>query len=1212
MEDVSFDDLIPDETLPKQSAPTQGTISFDDLVPKKPPAPTPEEPFADLIPQKKPVSGPMPDPLSAAFQGVMASGTDLRQTGETFVSGKPSEAGEQSPAAEDFEWRDAWDPVRGLSKVSYRVGRSAPTAVAGVIGGGLGAAAGAPFAGVGAVPGGIIGGSAGAALGTALQTIGPVFAEELKKSPKDPDAAWDNALKHSAVSSLFSAAGWAAFPLKAFNGPIKNLVFQAAGIQPGISVGEKATQNIIAGKPVTERLANAYIEGAVGTAVPAIGHKILEGPKAPVAPPQSPVQAQLLQSSEYKNQLAEQTHVLANNTPNTDQALQYRKQAQSLEQEAAHERFLGNVPPPEARPSGFRGKVEASWVKNFQPELFSDKALLADARVAKYKSSRAQAEDSIMARADEHRYEWNKVPEADVRTFLEAYETSPGNWSPDLRNRITDVEQRFPFTKNDAPLMKKWLNDSYNREIDSGSRADFIQNYFPHIWKTPVEQVQKVYNNAIQGMGPTWFQKARYYDLIEYGIQNGLELKSKNPVDLVTMRLLSGADMQQKMNLLKDFHGEGLAVPKTEAPNWIMSPNRTGALPWQEVSAPNGTKWMLAPDAQALWKNGVEAKGLWARDDLVGDSFRGWMALKSAWVPIKLGLSMFHPVHVLHISMWNNLNRGFHEALGKGSQTAWDRLKAVPKAAIDTLADPILAYPWGVPFTNIKVPARTFVGKEIAEAWRAPVDKQTARQSQITGIMNEAGVSAQLSEQLRTSGVRQFRDAVQNGDWKGATLGTLSSPVPGLRIAIGSLAKPIFEHWIPNLKAAAVMRETESLYRRRPDIMNDPAKRSLAMRAVGKQIDNRFGEMFYGSLFWNRNIKDAAIGSFLSLGWNLGFAREFVGGVLEPAARRFMAAPTPNRQVIRDVTTKASNAFGYAFTAMLFNSVMNWSFTGEYPQDVWDMIFPRIGGLNPDGSPRRVTNAFYTREIPMVAKHIEDEQSIKMGVLATVKNKLMFGPFIEMLSNKNYFGNQIWDESAPYFKQWQQALSNLFSEQLNPMSVAGAKRALQLSGKPFTFKDVLTGAVSRDRDVLMPLMGFGPAPAYASRDAIQNRISHTYRKYAAPSDRPFKEAEKMKERGDATIAYKQAVLSKDSKKISEAAQALAKLGMATDRIKKIQPGMELKNMFQQIGIRTPSKQISLLKDMSPEQFRFYYPVANRLKVKSDPDIRELARRYYAR
>ena len=57
---------------------------------------------------------------------------------------------------------------------------------------------------------------------------------------------------------------------------------------------------------------------------------------------------------------------------------------------------------------------------------------------------------------------------------------------------------------------------------------------------------------------------------------------------------------------------------------------------------------------------------------------------------------------------------------------------------------------------------------------------------------------------------------------------------------------------------------------------------------------------------------------------------------------------------------------------------MTWILSGEQPKD-WDYVFARIGGENPDGSPRRVTNMFYLREYPMLMKHIES-----MGAVSTV------------------------------------------------------------------------------------------------------------------------------------------------------------------------------------------------------------------------------------
>src|SRR5262249_6211761 len=153
-----------------------------------------------------------------------------------------------------------------------------------------------------------------------------------------------------------------------------------------------------------------------------------------------------------------------------------------------------------------------------------------------------------------------------------------------------------------------------------------------------------------------------------------------------------------------------------------------------------------------------------------------------------------------------------------------------------------------------------------------------------------------------------------------------------LRLGLEKMSSWMFEEWIPNLKVAALKREAEALFRRRPDLISDPTNRRVALRALGKQIDNRFGEMFYGGLFWNRTLKDASIGSFLSLGWNLGFAREFGGGFFEPIVRRMMDAPSPTRKLVRDTTNKTTNMFAYSLTAMAINAAMNKAFTGDNPE----------------------------------------------------------------------------------------------------------------------------------------------------------------------------------------------------------------------------------------------------------------------------------------
>jgi hypothetical protein len=563
------------------------------------------------------------------------------------------------------------------------------------------------------------------------------------------------------------------------------------------------------------------------------------------------------------------------------------------------------------------------------------------------------------------------------------------------------------------------------------------------------------------------------------------------------------------------------------------------------------------------------------------------MNLKNAWAPLKLMLSAFHPLHVAHINFSNNMTRGINEALSSGQQGALRRMVAIPEAVIQNVTDPFLALPIGTPHR----------GKAAREAWTTPYRDQTPDQKAITNLMIEGGFSPQLSEQLRIAAKRNLSDSMHNiGQmWK----------IPwhlGRRI-IEFMQAGIFEHWIPNLKAAAYLREAETLFNRRPELLNNTQDRMLALRAIGKQVDNRFGEMFYGGLFWNRMIKDASIGSFLSLGWNLGFAREFVGGALEPFARRLVDKPTPSRAIIRDATSKTSNMFIYTMSAMMVNGLMNYAMTGEMPEG-YDYIFPRWGGNNPDGSPRRITNMFYTREVPMVKKNIEERDSVIDGIKQTLYHKMMFSPVVEGYNNKNYFGYQIYDPNAPGLKQIQQFANHMWSEQLNPMSIAGAERSLQLSGKPYGKLDILKQI--GDPDVYMPLLGFPQAPAYVSKTPIQNYIGGLYSDHVQASGKPYAEGVNFKERKAARDAYLIAKQTNDTAKMAEAVQRMRELQMPLKNLGKMRPGTQDIFMF---GKLQPDDQKNVLKRASKEEFQRYYRAA-KAKTKMDKEIGNLWSHYY--
>lgn len=276
MPTLTFDDLIPKQP---RKQPAGAGLTFDDLIPQA--APTAPDAdgsisFDDLVPDREEAPAPtFPGFFDAMQQGAVSGMRSVGQTAEAMSSGRPQIA-DHSPAAEPFEWQDLTSPLsRGAPKVGYRLAEASPTLAGGIVGGLTGAVAGSPAGPPGKAAGAVAGGAIGSGVAAAAQTLGPYYAAALEETPDDPDGAFDRAMTAAATSGAFSAAGWAMFPIRAFQGPIKNMLFQTFGVQPAVSVAHKATSNVQEGRPIDEGLGSSYAEGAVMTAVPAVGHRAL-------------------------------------------------------------------------------------------------------------------------------------------------------------------------------------------------------------------------------------------------------------------------------------------------------------------------------------------------------------------------------------------------------------------------------------------------------------------------------------------------------------------------------------------------------------------------------------------------------------------------------------------------------------------------------------------------------------------------------------------------------------------------------------------------------------------------------------------------------------------------------------------------------------------------------------------------------------------------
>lgn len=236
----------------------------------------------------------MPGILEAGAQGFGHAISGYKKTAG-LAAGVEPQTEEPSPAAAPLEWKDALSPIGKLApKLAYGLAEGSPVMAGGLTGAGLGSL-------VSPVAGTIVGGMGGAALAEGAKTLGPVYAEELKKSPTDKEGAWTRAMQSAATSGAFSGASWGLFPVgsKALE-PLKHLLFQTVGVQPGVSMAHQAVSNVQNDKPITENLGQSYAQGVVGTAIPAFGHAAVKAaigrgasPGGDDPPPPNPIKAKI-------------------------------------------------------------------------------------------------------------------------------------------------------------------------------------------------------------------------------------------------------------------------------------------------------------------------------------------------------------------------------------------------------------------------------------------------------------------------------------------------------------------------------------------------------------------------------------------------------------------------------------------------------------------------------------------------------------------------------------------------------------------------------------------------------------------------------------------------------------------------------------------------------------------------------------------------------
>jgi hypothetical protein len=379
------------------------------------------------------------------------------------------------------------------------------------------------------------------------------------------------------------------------------------------------------------------------------------------------------------------------------------------------------------------------------------------------------------------------------------------------------------------------------------------------------------------------------------------------------------------------------------------------------------------------------------------------------------------------------------------------------------------------------------VGGRILKAYQGKIDEALLTDADRVSIqyMVEGGLIPGMSSQFKNGMAAKFKTARETGDVVGMTW---RAPLAAIEKVQGIM----FDHWIPSLKIASYLKDIQTAIKTNPDLVNDPKGRALEFRKIAKSVDNRYGEMSYNTLFWNRMVKDLAVANTLSLGWQVGFIREYGGGMMDLGKAVTGEGPLKTK-IAKGELDRPAFVIAYTAQALALGALMTYAFTGQGPQSLLDYIYPRKGSKDEKGNEERVNTMFFTREIASIYEHMKTQGVVEgLGHLVESKASGTVGLIADWATNVNSFGQEISDPTAPAFKRLQQKLAYTF-EEIQPISVAASRKGSSL------------------KDTALAVSGFTPAPTSVYKTRTEADIQQMYSKYYANKETPYEKFEFSKD-----------------------------------------------------------------------------------------------------
>lgn len=666
------------------------------------------------------------------------------------------------------------------------------------------------------------------------------------------------------------------------------------------------------------------------------------------------------------------------------------------------------------------------------------------------------------------------------------------------------------------------------------------ENHFRVLWKVVPGKPEAfgfkgLFNKPLAGT-KGFTKQSTLLDMSEGLAKGGVPI-SYNPIELFTYAY---ADMnkyltaQEMIKALKE-QGQMKFVKKGKfSPDGYVRLNDTISKVYIPVETAGG-KTIVTPAGEWYIEDNVGRilNNFLSKDNVRSTDFgRGMLAVKNLYTAIELSLSPFHAIFESIETMGSSVGLGLQKITQGNIKSG---IKDIVTSPIAPYNDARLGGDGIKYLSDPEAFSKTERGKKFLEKYPNAAEL-------LTDLFNGGG-RMKMDDTYQISTERAFRNNLKSGNYIGAALRAL----PALS---KTLTKPLFEIYIPRLKVGTFLKEyANDIQADAKALAEGKTTREKLARERWNFVEDRFGEMNFDNLFWNKTFKTSMQLTFRSVTWKMGNLRA-TGGAWGGQGYEFYNAAQAKRAPRLHI--KMSWFIGMSIWTAIISTTIMILFAHKKPQTVKDIVYPKV-----DDQGNRVSMPTYWKD----AYHLLHDST---GYVRSSMTGLI-GKAIDVWKNKDFYGVEIHNPNDSFFKR---AEDNLIHMLPTPFSISSA----------LSFQK--TGA-SLDKQ-LMGFFGFTKAPGYVNQNEIQQKIFDVFSTRLGGGVISQEEADFKNEKDDIRKAYQNG----DNAKANQLLEQAVKNGVIKD-IDSFVEKADLPGDIRAFAALPSTDQRNLISKMSLDEIQKY-------------------------